>query len=236
MRIARWLLALVVSGLLLGPAAADELVGSYDASGTTPDEKPYEGAVQIQQVGNIHIVLWKLNDGETYKGFGIRQGDVLGAAYGAADTKFGLVVYQVKGGTLSGLWATSSDLKSELGKETLEGSPDLKGVYKITLGQNRDGMTNYGGQVQISRKGDSYFVIWPTKPASVGIGVRVNDMLVVAYTSNPTKMPGVVAYQTLNGGALGGIWSLANIKQTGEGSFDLTAPDKVGREDLKRAP
>jgi len=239
MRIARRFLALIAlsAGLLLiGAASADELVGKYQASGTTPKGKAYSGEVQIEQLGGLHVVLWKLADGEAYKGMGIRQGDVLGAAYGPSDTKFGIVVYQINGGTLTGQWADSRDLKSELGKETLEGDPSLNGIYKITLGQNRDGMTNYGGQVQIRRSGESYIVIWPTKPPAIGIGIRVKDTLVVAYTSNPQKMPGVVAYQALGADALGGVWSIAGIKQTGQGSFNISAPDKVGREDLKRVP
>ena len=192
--------------------------------------------MQIEQLGALHVVLWKLADGEAYKGIGIRDGDVLGAAYGPSDTKFGVVVYKISGGTLTGTWADSRDLKSELGKETLEGDPGLNGVYKITLGQNRDGMTNYGGQVRIKRNGDTYILIWPTRPPSIGIGVRVNDMLVVAYTSNPQKMPGVVAYQATGGDALSGVWAIAGIKQTGQGSYNIAAPSKVGREDLKRAP
>jgi hypothetical protein len=236
MRVARWFLALIVGTMLTGHAFADDLAGKYRAAGTTPNGKPYAGQVQIEQLGGLHVVLWKLDDGEAYKGIGIRQGDVLGAAYGPGDTKFGIVVYKIQGGTLTGVWADSRDLKSELGKETLEGDPGLNGVYKITLGQNRDGMTNYGGQVQIKRSGESYIVVWPTKPPALGIGVRVKDMLVVAYGNNPQKMPGVVAYQALGPDALSGVWSIAGIKQTGQGSYDISAPGKAGREDLKRVP
>jgi hypothetical protein len=238
MRAARWFFALlVVGGLLPGSAAADDLAGKYQAAGTSPDGKSYSGDVQIAQLGALHVVLWKLADGEAYQGIGIRQGDILGAAYAPANTKqFGIVVYQVSGGTLTGLWATSNDLKSELGREILQGSPDLNGVYKITLGQNRDGMTNYSGQLEIKRSGDSYVVVWPTKPPSIGIGVRLKDTLVVAYTSDPRKMPGVVAYQALGADQLAGIWSTATMKQTGQGSWNMAPAKQVGREILKRAP
>jgi hypothetical protein len=236
MRAARWLFALIAFGLLLGPALADDLVGKYQASGTSPDGKSYSGAVQIERVGALDIVLWKLADGEVYQGIGIRQGDVLGVAYAPAGAKFGLVVYQVSGGTLTGSWATSGDLKSELGKETLQGSPDLDGLYKITLGQNRDGMTNYNGQLEIKRSGASYIVIWPTKPPAIGIGIRLKDTLVVAYTSDPRKMPGVVAYQDLGNGQLGGIWSVAAMKQTGQGTVNISPAKQVGREDLRKVP
>ncbi len=120
MHVARrlWLFALILGTLLLGQASADELVGRYQAAGTTPKGKPYSGTVQIEQLGaDLHVILWKLADGEAYKVSVSGKGDVLGAAYGPADVKFGIVVYQVKGGTLTGVWADSRDLKSELGKE-----------------------------------------------------------------------------------------------------------------------
>jgi hypothetical protein len=234
MRAVRWVFALLVGSLLLGPAAADDLAGRYQATGTTPQGKSYDGAVQIQPYGGLHIVLWKLTDGEAYKGVGIRLGDVLGVAYGPGD--FGIVVYQVNGGTLTGAWATSSDLKSELGKETLQGDPSLNGLYKITLGQNRDGLTNYGGQVEIKRNGDSYVVVWPGKPPAIGIGVRMKDVLVVAYSSNIKALPGVVAYQALGGDGLSGIWSVASAKQSDDSNWNIIAPKQVGREDLKRIP
>jgi hypothetical protein len=239
MRAARWFFALIGlsigCALLLGPASADELVGKYQATGVTPKGKPYSGQVQIEQLGALHVVLWKLADGEAYKGIGIRQGDVLGVAYGPSNTKFGIVVYKIAGGTLTGAWADSRDLKSELGKETLQGDPNLTGVYNIALGQNRDGMTNYGGQVQITRNGESYLLIW-AKPAAIGVGVRLNDMLVVAYTGTPQKMPGVVAYQASGADVLSGIWSIAGIKPGSAGGYDIAVPDKAGHEALKRLP
>jgi hypothetical protein len=236
MRLARlrWLPLLL--GLLLAlPAAADDLAGRYQAQGTTPKGQPYQGEVQIEQLGSLHVILWKLADGAAYKGIGIRQGDVLGAAYGGGKAKFGLVIYRIDGGTLTGVWADSRDLKSELGKETLQGSADLSGTYKITLGQNRDGMTNYGGQVAIKRSGETYILVWPAKPPAIGVGVRVNDLLVVAYGADPHKLPGVVAYQATGEGTLSGIWAAAGISGGGN-NFNITTSSKVGREDLTRMP
>ena len=235
MAVARLAWLLLIGLLWVQPASADDLVGRYAARGASPAGKPYQGEVQIEQLGALHVVLWKLNDGEAYQGIAIRQGDVLGAAYGPAKAKFGLVVYEINGGTLTGVWANSGDLKSELGKETLQGDPALNGAYTITLGQNRDGMTNYSGQVLIRPSGDTYIVVWPLKPPSVGIGVRVGDKLIVAYSSNLQKLPGVVAYQATGPDALSGIWALAGVKQNATGNFDITA-SKLGREDLKRVP
>lgn len=217
-------------------AAADELVGRYAAEGQMPQGQAYKGDVRIEQVGALHVVFWKLAGGSAYKGVGIRQGNVLGAAYGAADTKFGIVAYKINGGRLEGLWADSRDLKSELGKETLEGSPELSGTYKIALGQNRDGMTNYGGTIDIKRNGNAYLFYWPSKPPAIGVGVRIDDVLVVAYGSNPTKLPGVVAYKASGSDMLEGIWATIGVQKTSGGNFNIMPPQKTGSETLKRQP
>ena len=126
-------LALLLFIAALGTAAADDFVGRYVADGVSPQGQGYKGDVQIEQVGKLHVVLWKLEGGAAYKGIAIQQGNMLGVGYGAADTKFGVAVYRVKGGTLEGVWAASRDLKSELGKETLVGSPDTvaRGIERL---------------------------------------------------------------------------------------------------------
>jgi hypothetical protein len=232
----RFLLALVLL-VAAGGAAADDLVGKYAAAGVDPQGRAYKAAVQVEQLGKLHIVLWKLAGGAAYKGIGIRQGDKIGVGYGGADTKFGIAVYKVNGGRLEGLWADSGDLKSELGRETLEGSPDLSGTYKVTLGQNRDGITNYTGTIEIKRTGNTFVFYWPiAKPPSIGVGVLLDDMLVVAYSSNPEKLPGVVAYKATAADTLDGVWAALGVKKTGGGSYNIIAPKKAGIETLKRQP
>jgi hypothetical protein len=232
----RVLLSLVLFVAAIGAGHADDLVGSYAADGVTPQGQAYKAGVRIEQVGKLHVVLWKLEGGAAYKGVGIRQGNVLGVAYGAADTKFGFAVYKINGGKLEGVWADSSDLKSELGRETLEGSPDLNGTYKITLGQNRDGLTNYTGTIDIKRNGNTFLFYWPTKVPALGVGVQVDDMLVVAYGSNPAKLPGVVAYKTSGGDVLEGIWAVLDMQKSSSGSVNIAPPRKAGSENLKRQP
>jgi hypothetical protein len=231
-------LLLLCLAALATPAAADEFVGRYTAEGKSPapHNQAYKGEVQIEQLGALHAVLWKLEGGAAYKGIGIRQGEVLGVAYGPAEAKFGIVAYKINGGTLEGLWADSQDLKSELGKETLEGSPDINGEYKIVLGETRDGMTNYSGTVNITRNGNSYLFYWPLKPPSIGVGVRVNDVLVVAYTSNLKHFPGVVAYDGSDPQSLAGVWAAAGIKKENAGNMQISAPKETGSETLKRVP
>jgi hypothetical protein len=232
----RLLLAFVLLVAAGGIAAAQDFAGRYAASGVTPQGQSYKGDVQIEPVGKLQVVLWKLEGGAAYKGIGIRQGDKLGVGYGAADTKFGIAVYKVYGGTLEGVWADSRDLKSELGKETLEGSPNLSGTYKIALGQNRDGLTNYTGSIEIKRNGDTFLFYWPTKVPSLGVGVLVDDMLVVAYGSNPAKLPGVVGYKASGADAMDGIWAFLELQKAANGSFNVAPPRKAGSETLKRRP
>jgi hypothetical protein len=228
--------SLVLLVACVSTAAADEVVGRYAATGVDPQGRNYKGDVQIEQIGKLHVVLWKLEGSAAYKGIGIRQGDKLGVGYAGPGTKFGIAVYKVSGGTLEGVWADSGDLKSELGKETLEGSPDLTGTYKIALGQNRDGMTNYTGKIEVKRNGNTFLFYWPTKVPSLGVGVLIDDMLVVAYGSNPAKLPGVVAYKSSGADTMDGIWAFLNLQKSSSGSVNVAPPQKAGTETLKRQP
>jgi hypothetical protein len=235
MRRALFLLLPLCSALSVG-ARADELDGHYNAMGRTPEEKEYKGSVQIQEQGQIHVVLWQLEGGGAYEGIGLHRGDILGSAYGPPGSRFGLYVYKINGGTLDGTWADSADLKAELGRETLEGSANLNGEYKITLGQNRDGLTNYDGSVILQPNGDAYVVIRNVgKKTTIGIGVRLGDLLVVA-TGLGKRLPGVVAYQTQGSNSLSGIWSFVGLKKTGESSYAIIGSKKAGTETLIRVP
>jgi hypothetical protein len=205
-------------GVVAAPAAAQDVTGLYDIQGKFPNGKNYGGAVQIASFGSAHAILWKLADGQGYEGLAIRQGNVLGAGYAAGKLPFGLVVYRVAGGVLDGEWLTSGDPKAELGRETLEGPATLGGSYKITLGQNRDGTTNYTGEVIIKPDGDTYLVAWMVpKLAYVGRGVRIGDVLVVAYGrgQDPRKLPGVVAYKINDANTMDGVWATPGANATG---------------------
>jgi hypothetical protein len=205
-------------GAFAAPAAAQDIAGLYDAHGKYPGGKDYGGAVQIAPLGSAHAILWKLASGQGYEGLAIRQGNVLGAGYTAGKLPFGLVVYRVAGGTLDGEWVTSGDPKAELGRETLEGPATLGGKYKITLGQNRDGTTNYTGEVIIKPDGDTYLMAWMVPNlAYVGRGVRIGDVLVVAYGrgQDPRKLPGVVAYQIDDANTMSGVWATPGSPETG---------------------
>jgi hypothetical protein len=208
----------LLSVAFAAPAAAQDVSGLYDVQGRYPGGKDYGGAVQIAPFGSAHAILWKLATGEGYEGLAIRQGDVLGAGYTTGKLPFGLVVYRVAGGVLDGKWVTSGDPKAELGRETLEGPATLGGNYKITLGQNRDGTTNYTGEVIIKPDGGTYLLAWMVpKLTYVGRGVRIGDVLVVAYGRgrDPKKLPGVVAYKIDDADTMSGVWATPGSKATG---------------------
>ena len=227
---------LLVIGLLVSvQAIAEGMSGQYDALGTTPEGKGYKGVVEIVDSGRLQSLFWKLQGGATYEGIGIQADGILGSAYGPPGSKFGLFVYRISGGTLDGVWGQSTDLKSELGRETLQGSAGLNGPYSITLGQNRDGITNYGGEVVLQPNGDNFVMIRTiNKKTTIGVGVRINDVLVVA-TGVGGPLPGVVAYEAQGSNSLSGIWSYVALKQAGDHAFTIVGSKKLGTERLIRA-
>jgi hypothetical protein len=216
MRVARFFLALVAAVSIAGAAHAGDFVGLYDAQGQYPNGKSYQGLVQVVDYGPAQAVLWKLSDGGAYEGLAIQNGDVLGSAYANGKIPFGLVVYRISGGTLDGRWLDSSKPKAALGRETLQGPADLAGEYRITLGENRDETTNYSGTVIIKPDGNTFILAWMVpKLAYIGRGVRVGDVLVVAYSHDPKHIPGVVAYKAGGSGRLDGVWAAGNSARTG---------------------
>lgn len=218
-------LLLVLAAFAVPAAADDDVSGLYAVAGKSPAGKGYGGAVKIVPYGNAHAVLWKLDDGEAYKGLALRKDDVLGATYGR-DKIPGLVVYHIAGGTLEGDWISGGgkSAKEEIGRETLQGSPDLEGEYQITLGENQDGTTNYTGKVVMKRDGDTYVLVWMVpKPAYVGRGVRVGNVLVVAFGQDLKKIPGVVAYHVA-GQTLDGVWALGPSSKIGRETLTLRPP------------
>jgi hypothetical protein len=219
MRTLRSFLFLLLLGACAAPAVAQEIIGIYDAKGQNPGGSgAYSAVVQIVPYGAAHAILWKLQDGSGNEGIALRQANVVGAAYRSSKIDFGLVVYRIAGGLLDGEWVTPGDQKAELGRETLEGPENLSGTYKITLGQNRDGTTNYTGEVIIKPEGDTYLLAWMVPElAYVGRGVRIGDVLVVAYGQgqDPSKLPGVVAYKIDDPNSMSGIWATAGSPKTG---------------------
>ena len=99
--------ALLSFGLVAQARAADapDIAGEYKCEGTGSAGGTYSGTVQIAKKGETYEISWTLNSGETYKGLGILQGDVLAVTFSGGNGS-GVVAYKVdKGGKLSGKWS-----------------------------------------------------------------------------------------------------------------------------------
>ncbi len=89
------------------PPRAPSIVGFYLCEGMGSYGKPYEGLVQISQVGATYRLRWKTANGGVGFGIGVLAGDTLAITY------FGkmpsVVVYHIREltGQLIGEWATS---------------------------------------------------------------------------------------------------------------------------------
>lgn len=96
------------------------LAGVYNVqTGVTPDGKSYGGTCDLAVTGDLHVLLWHVGN-ETYRGLGIRSGDVLSVGFSTAKSAaFGVVQYRISEGTLIGRWAEWSQKVPALGSETL---------------------------------------------------------------------------------------------------------------------
>ena len=99
-------IAAFVFCLLAVPALADTmtLAKHYKAAGTNPDGSKYTGDAAVEVISDTTFsIIWTIA-GSKYKGFGMRQNDVLAATY-EIDGEPGLVIYKVDGNGLNGSWA-----------------------------------------------------------------------------------------------------------------------------------
>jgi len=82
---------------------------------------------------------------------------------------------------------------------------DLSGSYRITTGAGPNGEGQYGGRVEISRKGGCYHVHWEIHDGTTyeGVGLVLGSgLFAVAWTDAPREGYGVVAF--LDSDAKGG--------------------------------
>jgi hypothetical protein len=190
--------------------------GDYRVRGETPrQESLYAGALRIAENGPGYRLTWILDGGEVYSGAALYIDNVLGAVYWPGQTPnpgFAIAIYRVNGGELSGTWLTTATEDSKTGREVLRGSPDLVGQYEIVQGEGPDGGT-YSGTVQMVRQGRIHDMRWYLPDLTfVGRGLRLGDLLVVAYARG--QAPGIVAYcMTSETGK--GVWSYGKARGIG---------------------
>jgi hypothetical protein len=77
------------------------LEGEYDISGTNTGGKDYKGTLSVEEDGAGYTFTW--NAGNTFEGFGIKQGNKV--AVGLGGKQCGFVSYEIgSNGTLEGKW------------------------------------------------------------------------------------------------------------------------------------
>jgi hypothetical protein len=197
-------------------AASDALAGKYEitAAANPGGAGSYGGKVTLTRSGSAYQIAWAIPNSPPYSGVGIPVGNTLGVGWGMG-ARYGVVVYQVSGGTLKGQWATA--MNPAVGTEDLEGPPGLNGTYKITKAAGPDGKS-YAGSVAIAPKGDAFEVTWTLPGESYsGVGIKEGDLLVVGW-GEAGKGAGVVSYK-MNGNKLVGRWGAPGSDKLGTESL-----------------
>jgi hypothetical protein len=188
-----------------GAGSSSDLAGSYTITASTNPggAAGYTGSLNITRSGDVHDVTWTIPNTPPYTGVAILQGSTLGVGWGLG-TRYGVAVYTVSGGHLTGKWATKGSA-GKAGTEVLDGPAGLSGVYKIASGSAPDGKS-YAGTVSITPTGETYAVKWTLPSDSYGgVGIKQGDTLVVGW-GDAGKDAGVVSYQ-VSAGALNGKWA-----------------------------
>jgi len=102
----------------------------------------------------------------------------------------------------------------EKGPETGElPAPPIEGSY-VGSGTNPDG-TSYNCDVEISKYGDGYKVVWyfDGRPGYEGVGILKDNAFIVGFAG--PEGYGVIVYTIGAGGALDGIWTAKGDTATG---------------------
>lgn len=164
---------------------------------------PYGGTVSMQQAGPTWDMSWTLQDGSAQKGVGIDLGNgILAAGWGGTGA-FGVIVYDVGGGTLTGTWAQHG--VAGQGSEVLSGPATLGGNYTITTARSPNGAP-YTGSVVIRQVGQLYDLTWTTGgQGQRGVGRLEGNKLIAGWGIGVGA--GFVRYQLTSPTRLEGVWA-----------------------------
>ncbi len=190
------------------PSAVD-MAGAYTIkSASNPGgHGTYRGSVQVTKANGYYDLAWTITGSPGYAGVALQEGDHLGVGWGQGGD-FGVVVYKIEGGKLSGTWTSHG--AAGVGVEDLEGPASLSGTYKITKATVPGNGKSYSGDVVITPHGDTYLVHWKLAGGDSydGAAIREGDRLVVGW-GRGGKGAGVVSY-TAHGKELDGKWATAS--------------------------
>jgi hypothetical protein len=185
-------------------AAGTGLAGNYHIHGQNPDGRPYEGALHIEQKGDVYGLTWE--SGGTTRGIGVLAGSQLVVSYG--DPACGVIAYRREGsGTLEGIWAmgNSTSIGHETATPSADGGTSVVGDY-IVAGKNVDS-TPYKGALFVNDQGDEHKLMfgWRTGQDARGFGFTHQGVIAAAFGPNTC---GLVAYTLGADGSLDGRWSM----------------------------
>ncbi|MGA9382148.1 MAG: hypothetical protein WBV73_25590 [Phormidium sp.] len=145
----------------------------------TINETPYSGTVQIHQMGQLYSMSWLTTLGD-YPGIAFFEDGNLyaGCSFNEA---YGIGLYQINSdGTLDGKWAAANNTGIVETEKAVGGTPNqVAGTYNVqgTLGKTG----SYEGVLQVTPFGEFYQISWVVGTEYKGVGLRVNDRLIVAW-------------------------------------------------------
>lgn len=181
------------------------IVGHYTiAAASNPGGKGgYSGSVDVAAAGDHLSLAWNIANVPAYKGVGVVVDNVLGVGWGTGSA-YGVAVYKVAGGKLTGTWANMS--QNQTGTENLDGPAGLNGTYTISSATLPGSGKSYGGTMQIVPNGATYTVTWTLPEAAPysGVGILRGDVFVVGWGIGGNA--GAVAY-AVSAGKLDGSWA-----------------------------
>lgn len=158
----------------INPEGTWTIAGAKTLNGT-----PYSGTVQIQPMGKIYTMSWLTTLGD-YSGMAFLEDNYLFAGCGF-DESYGVTLYKINpDGTLDGKWTVPLNKGAVDWEKAINDTPgELEGSYQINGFSAKIG--SYEGTLNIRQLGDTYEVSWSVGVEYKGIGLRVNDWLIVCW-------------------------------------------------------
>ena len=178
----------------------------------------YSGTVDIQPFEGIYRLSWSGSMGN-YSGLAFLEDNHLLGTWGSQIHR--LILYKINpDGALNGRWVCPM-WPDRINQETaVEGKPGwLEGHYQIS--GTYPGMEDlYEGELDICMLGNTYQLTWYGDGRNHGVGLKVNDWLVVARDVGSNF--GVINY-TFEGDTAKGWWALPGNPNAGTAMLTRTA-------------
>ena len=197
-------------------AAAPDIDGKYNITGTNPDGGSYKGTLEVFTRGDVYQFRW--NAGSQYDGVGVQNGNIVAVAYttGANGQGCGVVDYAIQGdGSLEGKWGYWGTNEAGTENATRTSGTGLAGEYDGT-GKNTDGK-QYNVKIKVEPAGNLYRFVWSNN--TDGMGIKRGNNIAVGIGGSRC---GFVMYQVQSDGGLDGVW--------GGGGSDKTGTEKATKQ------